>query len=1050
MKKLVTTVIVSFITVLCFLSTLCTAMGATVKNNKMVTSPVKVKTKITGGAINASITARNKNKRIEKTAPSLAASNSRKRPITLPASRLEASPSLQNSAGELYNTPYIFSIPYKGPVASHSDAIDDTINPPTDNISLRISIPSGTYFAPYVSYPTQEFTNPYSPYCDGATSCLTPTAGTPSWISGESYTSSSSSSGPSWPSNGLFFGGKLQDPSSLTPAQIQQSINEGGFLSSLNLLGMPIFGEVNTVSATINNAAGEAFGSPSLEALVCEDPEVTVGVPLTTKECIINFNQYFVNVDYHFNSMVNYSPGKSDSSSSIDLVPIADPNAGPAYKGCANNKCYVSLQVIPSANITVGKKVYKSGFGTFLSYLSGFASFLNLLLYSDLPGEINVAGTSPAVQDNTYQVQFAGQTSSYNPTDVSDLSYSSSPGLWFKAVTESGETLKQATAIIVTSACNRPYSLYYDSGWAGFDGCSIYPQAYKNDEGQGSWYWETNYYDGLNVTLNDDSAGGHPGYFLISGIPYGKYAVYLLSGITQSGQNVRFGGTYGSYYSCQVGSESCGFFVAAKSGLSTGWETLGPDCVFITISRNSEEKMNVPVLTGVLHHCLSYNAPYGFADTSKNEIILPTNNPSVQLLNSSGLPVNLSTLPTSTGGEPYVTSTVGSSNLVTYQIQGYLPTNCYNTPLVVDLQLPLGEKIDDDSIKIAGIPISTLGSKVANGEVLYPEYSSSTSPGAAVNTNTFLHAIATPSGTAITITPSQLETIAEDGYRPSPDQMEKLTQNGVTDRVLAITYQVYLSPSFKNSASDTVDSYAPASPESNSSPSFTFLYTSISNPSQVITADGADPYSVFCAQNVGIKPLIYTNGSPLNSLPASFTPSAFSSVEGLWFQSLWWGSSKPAMGGKYTVQNSQGQYLSPVENGGTFEGWKFSSTPYNFTERNNAAYFSFGGLASGKYRITQVSPATSSSGQEGQASSPALSFSETLSYSSPEEMEAISDPMNLLKPSSDVIYNIPLIPRTLPLTGGDGYLTVFPIAVGISLISLGMMCVYVLRHRRRG
>ena len=956
----------------------------------------------------------------------------------MPASRLKtAAFSLQNSAGGLYNTPYIFSIPYKGHVVSSSDTID----PPTDNISLRISIPSGTYFAPYVSYPTQAFTNPYSSY-------LTPTAGTPSWISGESYTSSSSSSGPSWPSNGLFFGGKLQDPSSLTPAQIQQSINEGGFLSSLNLLGMPIFGEVNTVSATINNAAGEAFGSPSLEALVCEDPEATVGVPLTTKECIINFNQYFVNVDYHFNSMVSYSPGKSDSfaSGSYNPVPIADPNAGPAYKGCANNKCYVSLQVIPNANITVGKKVYKSGFGTLLSDLSGFASFLNLLLYSDSPGEINVAGTSPAIQNNTYQFQFAGQTSSYNPTDVSDLSYSSSPGLWFKAVTESGETLKQATAIIVSSSCNRPYSLY-DYGWAGFHGCSIYPQAYKNNEGQGSWYWETNYYDGLNVTLNDDSAGGHPGYFLISGIPYGKYAVYLLSGITQSGQNVRFGGTYGSYYSCQVGSESCGFFTY-KNSLTTGWETLGPDCVFITISRNSEEKMNVPVLTGVLDYCLSYNAPYGFADTSKNEIILPTNNPSVQLLNSSGLPVNLSTLPTSTGGEPYVTSTVGSSNLVTYQIQGYLPTNCYNTPLVVDLQLPLGEKIDDGSIKIAGIPISTLGSKVANGEVLYPE-SSSTLPGAAGNTNTFLHAIATPSGTAITITPSQLETIAEDGYRPSPDQMEKLTQNGVTDRVLAITYQVYLSPSFKNSASDTVDSYAPASPESNSSPSFSFLYTSISNPSQAITAGAGDPYSVFCAQNVGIEPLIYTNGSPLNSLPASFTPSTFSSVEGLWFQSLWWGSSKPAMGGKYTVQNSQGQYLSPVESGGTFEGWKFSSTPYNFTERNNAAYFSFGGLASGKYIITQVSPAINSSGQEGQASSPALSFSETLSYSSPEEMKAISDSMNLLKPSSDVVYNIPLAPRNLPLTGGDGYLTVLLIVAGISLISLSMMCVYVLRHRRR-
>ena len=87
---------------------------------------------------------------------------------------------------------------------------------------------------------------------------------------------------------------------------------------------------------------------------------------------------------------------------------------------------------------------------------------------------------------------------------------------------------------------------------------------------------------------------------------------------------------------------------------------------------------------------------------------------------------------------------------------------------------------------------------------------------------------------------------------------------------------------------------------------------------------------------------LYTNGQADNSVPSSLSPSENSSNTGIWFKSLWYGTSTPATGSKYTVQNASGKYLAPQESSdGTFEGWSWTSSPYDFSEQNPSAVFSF-------------------------------------------------------------------------------------------------------------
>ncbi|MBQ1803260.1 MAG: hypothetical protein II015_01695, partial [Aeriscardovia sp.] len=129
---------------------------------------------------------------------------------------------------------------------------------------------------------------------------------------------------------------------------------------------------------------------------------------------------------------------------------------------------------------------------------------------------------------------------------------------------------------------------------------------------------------------------------------------------------------------------------------------------------------------------------------------------------------------------------------------------------------------------------------------------------------------------------------------------------------------------------------------------------------------------------------VYTNGPSDNSTPSSLAKatsvsslptSSPSSSTGLWFIN----GLEDACGSdatQFTVQNSSGRYLSPVEDGGTFEGWQFSSSPYDFKGSDFDKYpyyylFTFGGLQDGTYTVKSVEH-------------PDISFTSSLSYSSPQ------------------------------------------------------------------
>ena len=176
---------------------------------------------------------------------------------------------------------------------------------------------------------------------------------------------------------------------------------------------------------------------------------------------------------------------------------------------------------------------------------------------------------------------------------------------------------------------------------------------------------------------------------------------------------------------------------------------------------------------------------------------------------------------------------------------------------------------------------------------------------------------------------------------------------------------------------------------------------------------------------------LYTNGPADNSVPSSLSPSQNSSSTGLWFKSLWKQKDGPATGARFTVKNSSGEYLTPVTNSsGTFTGWSYSKTPYDFEEQNSSAVFSFGGLANGTYTVSEVSAAT------GATFPSFLSFTSTIDYSSPQVLTPLLDPMDLFSPKKAVVYNV-VIPSHLPLTGGKGVLFISLLSCLLFLSGLG-------------
>ncbi|MBQ1419583.1 MAG: hypothetical protein IIZ01_01455 [Aeriscardovia sp.] len=288
------------------------------------------------------------------------------------------------------------------------------------------------------------------------------------------------------------------------------------------------------------------------------------------------------------------------------------------------------------------------------------------------------------------------------------------------------------------------------------------------------------------------------------------------------------------------------------------------------------------------------------------------------------------------------------------------------------------------NISVAGVPLSTL---VSNG--------------ASVSTSNSYYSVSLPY--------QALEYLEDNGKNAAGDSL-----SSSSNRLVIISFPAVMGTSFKNGGQF-----------------------------QQWMALGSGWWNQNAGSGWGVysSPL-YTNGPADNSVPSSLSPSENSSKTGIWFKSLWYGTTTPATGAKFTVQNSSGKYLTPITNSsGSFEGWSYSKTAYDFEEQNSSAVFSFGGLTDGTYTVSEVSPASG-------ATSSSMSFTGELSYSSPQTLTSLSDPMDLLSLKDAVVYNV-AIPSHLPETGGRGILV---ISITVSLLFLaGAITLFLLKKvKKRG
>lgn len=149
---------------------------------------------------------------------------------------------------------------------------------------------------------------------------------------------------------------------------------------------------------------------------------------------------------------------------------------------------------------------------------------------------------------------------------------------------------------------------------------------------------------------------------------------------------------------------------------------------------------------------------------------------------------------------------------------------------------------------------------------------------------------------------------------------------------------------------------------------------------------------------------IYTNGLSSDSP----SPEQSSASTGIWFQNEYL-QGGDAKGAKFSVQNSQGLYLTPSSSGNP--PYSYSSTPYAFSSTNGNGLFRIWGLQDGTYTVTQVALPQGAFGTKP-------SFKITLNYASGKPA-SISDPnpASLVDPTTFMVFNQDT-PAKLPITGG--------------------------------
>lgn len=150
---------------------------------------------------------------------------------------------------------------------------------------------------------------------------------------------------------------------------------------------------------------------------------------------------------------------------------------------------------------------------------------------------------------------------------------------------------------------------------------------------------------------------------------------------------------------------------------------------------------------------------------------------------------------------------------------------------------------------------------------------------------------------------------------------------------------------------------------------------------------------------------IYTNGLSSDSP----SPEQSSALTGIWFQNEYLRGGD-AKGAKFSVQNSQGLYLTPSSSGNPPSS--YSSTPYAFSSANGNGLFRIWGLQDGTYTVSETKLPEGADG-----SMP--SFKVSLNYASGKP-STISDPnpSSLINESGFLVFNKQEGTSGLPMTGG--------------------------------
>ena len=551
-------------------------------------------------------------------------------------------------------------------------------------------------------------------------------------------------------------------------------------------------------------------------------------------------------------------------------------------------------------------------------------------------------------------------------------------------------------------------------------------------------YYEDTGTTGAQGTISLSSPAGEPGLFTFpsSFLPYAEGVNSLFISV-EEGNYYNFSASSGESYQSVFGFSSSNGQVRFGSGAY-------------------EETNVVTVNNGIDYYS-------GFTDPSTRTVVVGASNPSSQLLSSDGK-VDSSSSPT---------ATVGKANPFTYQVQALLDSpydDPHGYPELIQVMNGKGEEVlqDASDIEVAGIPLTTLegyGATVSYNDPYEAYYPQASGSAAALSL----------------ILPSKaLSFIASNGYLPATSSMPVGSSPLDGSRVLSVTFKAYLSPAQGKAEApewamgmDEFEYLVPSSsqisfprrpsPKSNLSSSDALITEGTSLPLPEVYTNGPSDNSIPSSLSSMMKNINYdSDPKPYLNVKASSDPS---SQTGLWFVDEVTDQSLGPGEDEYTVQNPSGEYLTPVESDGTFEGWEWSSSPYDFTQKlqpgcNGPVLFSFGGLQDGTYTIKSVEY-------------PSVSFTGSLSYSSPENLQGggnfyygpweivddwlinttyvsssnayKSSPYAVLKGSYHCAIVVPTpapapappAPSNLPFTGGKGVLGLSLGACFLFLLGLG-------------